>query len=218
MSNQTPAPETVIRRALESAMKRISTAEPGIIEAYNATTCTADVQPLVMRVRLDESGERVVQKSPVITDVPVYFSGGGGMRLTFPVKKGDQCLLITSSQPLDQWHSTGALTDPKTTRHHHISDSIALVGLAPAYKATAANADATILEGSDIRLGDDTAVALATKADVQALRDHVNTFITTIYNSHVHGGVATGGGSSSPPGVSGTSPGNPSGTSKVKGK
>lgn len=142
-----------MRRALEAAMRRMNTAEPGVIEAYNAATCTADVQPLVMRVRLDEGGERVAEKAPVVTDVPVYFPGGGGHRLTFPVKKGDQCLLVASSQPLDQWHSTGTLTDPKTTRHHHISDSIALVGLMPAYKASPASPTSTVLEGDSVCIG-----------------------------------------------------------------
>lgn len=176
MSNPTPSPETVLRRALESAMRRMNTAEPGVVEAYNPTTCTVDVQPLVMRVRVDEGGERIAEKAPVVTDVPAYFVGGGGMRLTFPIKKGDQCLLIASSQPLDQWHSTGTLVDPKTTRHHHISDSIALVGLTPAYRATAAHATATVLEGSDIRLGDSSAVAIAKNADLSTLVNVLKTW------------------------------------------
>lgn len=197
-------------------MRRMNTAEPGVIEAYNAATCTVDVQPLIMRVRLDENGERIVEKAPVVTDVPAYFPGGGGMRLTFPIKKGDQCLLISSSQPLDQWHSTGSLTDPKTTRHHHISDSIALVGLTPAYKASPAFATATVLEGSDIRLGDELGSVLALKSDVQALRDHLNNFIFAVYNGHAHTGVTTGAGTSAVTNALGSAPPSPIGTLKTR--
>lgn len=179
MSTQTPSPETVIARALEAAMRRMNTAEPGIVQSYNATACTADIQPAVLRVVTDENGDRVTQRAPVLSDVPVLFPGGGGMRLTFPVKAGDLCLLVYSGQPLDQWHQLGGEVDPKTSRHHHISDAVAIVGLTPAGKATAApSSTATVLEGSDIRLGDASAQLLALKSDVDALR----TFVA----SHTH--------------------------------
>lgn len=153
MSNQTPSPETVIKRAIESAMRRVSTAEPGVIEAYDPVTCTADVQPLVLRVVVDENGDRVTRRAPVLSNVPVLHPGGGGGRLTFPVKRGDNCLIIAASVPIDRWNALGGEVDPQTTRHHHVSDAIALVGLTPSTKASLASATAVVLEGTSVCIG-----------------------------------------------------------------
>ncbi len=223
MSNQTPSPETVIRRAINRALREASTAEPGMIEAYDPQTCTADVQPLLMHVKNGETGERVVTRAPVVSNVPVVQLGGGGSRLTFPVKRGDVCLLLVCSRPIDRWNAIGGEVDPQdTTRHHHLTDAIALVGLSDAAHAKPAHATATVLEGDDIRLGDDTAALLALKQDVDDLRTYVrNQFSAVGGHTHVTPSgptttittVATLGGT--PPNVN---PPSVVGTTKVKGK
>jgi hypothetical protein len=57
--------------------------------------------------------------------------------------------------------------------------------------------------------------SLALKSDVQQLRDDLNTFISNIYNTHMHPTAGTG--SPSLPTATGSSPSSPQGTSKLKG-
>lgn len=173
MSNQTPALDTVLKRAVRVALRGVRVALPGRIESYDPATQQASVQPLVQDTAFDETGARVPERLPVVTNVPCCTLGGAGSRLTFPIAKGDECLLIFASSAIDRWLTLGGEVDPKDTRHHHLTDAFALVGFSSQPHATPAHATATVLVGSDIRLGDDTAVALATKADVTALANFV---------------------------------------------
>lgn len=66
---------------------------------------------------------------PVLLDCPFISLGGGNGALTFPIKEGDQCLILFNDRDLDNWFS-GATSGPVATpRLHSLSDGIALVGL-----------------------------------------------------------------------------------------
>ena len=55
--------------------------------------------------------------------------GGGLSSLTFPVLPGDSCVLLFNDRDLDNWFLSGLNTPVNTTRTHHFSDAIALVGI-----------------------------------------------------------------------------------------
>jgi hypothetical protein len=106
------------------------------IVRYDAATQKADCKPLIKQAYLDESGERQVQALPVIPSVPVFFPGGGGYRLTFPITAsdttGDTCLLVFSEASLDRWLTgTGREVDPEIDHRHGLMDAVAFVGLKP---------------------------------------------------------------------------------------
>src|SRR4029077_1835714 len=122
MSDSTPSPSTVLRRAIRVALRMVRVALPGPIEAYDANTCQADVQPLIMEAQPQPDGSTVTALLPVVPHVPVVFVGGGGSRLTFGVKTGDPCMLIFASSSLDRWLALGGEVDPLDDRHHHLSD------------------------------------------------------------------------------------------------
>ena len=84
-----------------------------------------------------------------------------------------------------------------------------------AIPAELADDDTTLVYASNIKIGDNTASPLATKADIDALISTVNTLITA-YNSHVHTGVTTGAGSSGPTASTASSAANSTGTQKTK--
>lgn len=179
MSNRSPAPETVIRRIVEAILRNdVVTTEVGVIESYDADTCTASVQPLVMRVVQTENGLQTVRQS-VVDDAPVAFLGGGDGRLTFPIARGDECILLAASRSLDRWSAFGGEVDPQDRRHHHITDSIVLVTpkLSPSANSPA-HATATVLESSDLRLGDDSGSALSLKSDAQGFFDILDAWVT----------------------------------------
>jgi hypothetical protein len=66
---------------------------------------------------------------PLCVDVPVAFPGGGDFFLTFPVKAGDECILMFSERAIDNWYDKGSTQSPSEYRLHDLSDGIAIVGL-----------------------------------------------------------------------------------------
>lgn len=198
-TNPTPELPTVMRRAIAKALRRVRVALPGRVEEYDPTTCSASVQPLVLDARFDPSGVRVTERLAVNNHVPVVFLGGGGSRLTFPVKRGDEGVILYGSSAIGQYLALGGEQDPVSDQHHHLSDAIAFFVFDVAEPDRApANADATVLEGTDVRLGDDAGGALATKADVDALA----TWIHTVMIVNATGAIA--GTTTPPPSATGT--------------
>lgn len=138
-------PEAVYRTAVASALAAVWTALPGIIEAYDPSHQTATVQPAVQGQVTAPDGTVTLLSLPVITDVPIMFSSGGGVTLTFPVTKGDECLIVFASRGIDAWHALGGVQQPTAARKHNLSDAFAIVGirsvpntLSPAPSTTAA--------------------------------------------------------------------------------
>jgi hypothetical protein len=65
---------------------------------------------------------------PLLTDVPVQFPGGGGFYLTFPVNKGDECLLVFADMCIDGWWQSSGVQNQMEKRRHDLSDAMALMG------------------------------------------------------------------------------------------
>lgn len=75
---------------------------------------------------------RVVSVVPgvILTDIPIQMAGGGGWTLTFPIKPGDECILIFQDADIDSWFQSGGLAnEPITPRRHNLSDAIAVFGV-----------------------------------------------------------------------------------------
>ncbi|MFC8686310.1 Gp138 family membrane-puncturing spike protein [Brevibacillus porteri] len=102
---------------------------PGIIQEFDPLTQTATVQvALRERVRQENLEYQWVEISPLL-DVPVVFPRGGGYTLTFPIKQGDECLIVFSDMCIDAWFSNGGVQNQIEQRRHDLSDAIAIPGL-----------------------------------------------------------------------------------------
>ena len=161
------------------------TSMPGRVETYDASTLKASVKPLIQRTYADESGEFQSESLPVIDSVPVLFQGAGGMRITFPVAKGDIVLLMFANNSLDRWLAIGGEVEPQDERRFALSDAVAIPGLSDFKNAKSADASALVLEGSDIRLGSPSATdPLVTKSVLDAAFAkydlHVHTQVTSL--------------------------------------
>lgn len=110
---------------IEGRLKDLHTCLPGIIASFDPATQTASVQPAIKRIFT----ERGAVNLPLCVDVPVAFPGGGDFFLTFPVKPGDECILLFSERAIDNWHVSGGTQPPAEYRMHDLSDGIAIVGL-----------------------------------------------------------------------------------------
>lgn len=106
---------------------------PGIIQSFDpgdetrAPTCV--VLPSVKGYEPDSTGGGNSSSLPLLVDIPVIFPRGGGVTLTFPVKAGDECLLVFSDRCIDFWWQNGGVQEPVDGRMHDLSDAFAIVGL-----------------------------------------------------------------------------------------
>ena len=114
-----------LAQAIMSAM-RVSI--PGIIQSFDPEAVTAVIQPAIKGVEHDASGAEVSVNLPLLVDVPVIFPRGGGCTLTFPVKEGDECLVIFADRCIDFWWQSGGIQEPVDERMHDLSDAFCIVG------------------------------------------------------------------------------------------
>ncbi len=114
--------------ALNSQQTSVWTALPGIIEDFDPVRMTCTVQPAIDSQVRDESGIVRSQPRPLLSDCPVQFPAGGGCSLTFPVEKGDECLVVFASRCIDSWWQSGDIQGQAEVRMHDLSDGFALLG------------------------------------------------------------------------------------------
>lgn len=126
------------------------TAMPGIVQAFRkggSTGMVVDVTlALQVRQRLpDQEGSVQWIDIPLVLDCPVVFPCGGGFTLTFPIEKGDECLVMFASRCINAWFQNGGVQQQEELRMHDLSDGFAMVGprskpntLSPQVSATAA--------------------------------------------------------------------------------
>lgn len=100
----------------------------GRIENVDTTNQTVDVQVLHKRVSMNLN-KRELKDYALLCQVPFIVLGGGSSNLTFPISKGDNCLLLFCDYEIDRWWDTGENLPANYERKHDISDAFAIVGV-----------------------------------------------------------------------------------------
>lgn len=98
-------------------------------------TASLNYKKTTLQRKSDGTYENVLIDYPLLLDVNVIFLGGGAFRLTFPVEKGDTCLILFNDRDIDNWVQSGQVGPVASSRMHSFSDGIALVGLRPSTKS-----------------------------------------------------------------------------------
>ena len=164
--SNSPTMTAVLAAAIESRLADVHVALPGRVEAYNATTGRADVQPLIKQGFQAEDGSRSVDSLPLLTNVPIAMLGSGVVRVKFPVTVGDVVWVMFASSSLDAWlNGAGAEVDPLDDRRHALDDAIAIPVVLPG------NADGVPqieFTSTEIRAGGTAELAL--KEDVNRVK------------------------------------------------
>lgn len=106
----------------------------GTIQSFDATTQTAQVTINYKKTFFktdsnSNSYSSYLTDYPLITSCPVIVLGGGGTNLTFPIKQGDQCVLLFNDRDIDNWFNGSSTSANATPALHAFTDCIALVGL-----------------------------------------------------------------------------------------
>ena len=120
-----PPLSDLLRKIILKVFESMHCVKIGKIAAFDAVKRTATVQ-VVFRRRLTDG---TIQDFPDLYDCPVFTLQGGGGALTFPVKAGDECILLFSDNNIDAWYEAGGRALPYDGRRHDISDCIAIVGI-----------------------------------------------------------------------------------------
>ena len=91
---------------------------------------------------------------PILIDCPCIVLGGGPTSLTFPIAKGDECLILFNDRDIDSWFSSGQVGPVATPRLHSMSDALILVGVRSAGKALAGyDEDRAVLQNGTTMVG-----------------------------------------------------------------
>ena len=185
-----PTLTEVIREALDARLESVRVAMPGIVQAYNAATQSADVLPSVRGSVLEVDGSLTPEALPVIPDVPVMFPRAGGFFLSFPLIPGDSVLLVFSESDLGEWRRVGSVVDPGDTRRHTLAGAIAIPGLFPATNTiTPAPNGAQLGSETGVRTTFTVSqVQVGGASDAAALASRVD-LLQTAHAGHTHIGV-----------------------------
>lgn len=204
------------------------TALPGSIDSYDNLEQKADIKPLISRLTETQEGEEIEEELPLLPNVPIVFPRGGGHFLSFPLQAGDHVLLVFNARSIDKFVTgDGELTNPDDYLQHDLSSAVAYAGFYPFQKALSPiDADSEnmvmgkengpVIQISDDKIelgeknaGDKASLDSKVQSEIKALRDTVNSFVTT-FNSHSHITTATilldGPGTITPPTSPATAP------------
>jgi hypothetical protein len=201
-----------IRKAIDAGLIETHTALPAIVDTFNATTQRARVNVAINRISLIDGSEVL---TPPVFDVPVFFPSGGGYSLTVPVAQGDEVLLVFCERDIGPWKRSGSRRKPVERHRHQYIDAIAFAGIRSNPKALSSYSTNSAqlrkddgsafveVSNSEIKLdiggtGGATfhtngSVTFANGASITAAGDFVSATSITL-DTHVHGGVTTGGG------------------------
>lgn len=129
-----PTLATLLDTFAHALLKNLNCVKVGEIQDYSAGGAnqvpTATVLIAQQQVTsISSTGVKTLAEYPLLVSVPVYFMGGGGLTFTFPVKAGDECLVLFNDRNIESWVASGAGQPPNTSRLHDLSDGICLVGL-----------------------------------------------------------------------------------------
>lgn len=117
-----------LRSAIEGMLLETWTSTPAIIQDFNPGDGTCSAQPAIKSLVRDQKGNTSWVELPILIKVPVMFPMAGDFAITFPVKKGDEVLIIFAARCIDQWWLNGGVQIQSYLRFHDLHDGFALLG------------------------------------------------------------------------------------------
>lgn len=135
--NVQPQPEpslaTFGTEIVRTALAQMNCHALGSVEAFDPAKQSARARIGYKR----QSADGKISDYPLLVDCPVVFLGNaaGAARLTFPLVKGDDCLVLFNDRNMDHWIVAGQSAVPDTGRLHSFSDAIILPGVRPFCRA-----------------------------------------------------------------------------------
>jgi len=189
----------LISAALDTRARNTWTAEPCIVQKFDAATETVDVQPALQRTLPAElDGALGHETLPIVSNVPVMFFAAGDVQITCKINKGDEGLLVFTSSASGAFREKGTVTPAGDLRRNALGSAMFFPARLSKLKVTGVQAASpSLVIGSPMtRIGSENAELFA------AVAEYVDDRIATLqaaYDGHKHGGITTGSGSSAVP-------------------
>ena len=168
-TNEVQSLGSVIKKGFKESVKDLHTCIPGQIVEFYPANQTASVQVTIKRGFLI-NGEVKYENLPKLINAPVIFPRGGGFALTFPVKTGDECLIMFSERSIDNWFRTGKIEKPSARRFHDLSDAMVLLGLSSSPNAI------EDINGTDVELKKEdgsVSIKLTESGDIEMIATNI---------------------------------------------
>lgn len=99
---------------------------PGVIQSYNPENNTAEIQPAIREEIVNEDNSISYLNLPLLVNVPILFPTCSLGSIKFPISQGDECLVLFSDLPYDNFWQKGNIQNPIETRRHDLSDGLAI--------------------------------------------------------------------------------------------
>ena len=156
----------MIRAGVERGQSRLWTALP-VIVTEDSDGFTVRLQPAIKGKQIDPQGKETDVQMPVLPDVPVQFSAGGGFTITHPIKKGDEGIAVFSARCLDNWWQQGGVQTQARQRWHSLSDAMYIPGIRSKPRALGGNPDDQPQSGGPLQTRQQQAGAKPSTTSVQ---------------------------------------------------
>jgi phage baseplate assembly protein gpV len=144
-----PDATTSMLAVLSGFKSELWTALPGIVQSFDSQKKTCTVQPAIRARVQNFKGVYSWVNLPLLVDCPVNFPSGGGFTLTFPIQKGDECLVIFANRCVDSWWQSGGIQNQAELRMLDISDGFCFVGISSVPKVQPAISTTSVQLRSD---------------------------------------------------------------------
>lgn len=141
-----------IQIMIDAHMIDVHVSLPAQVDSFDASTQTVSVIPMLNSMIPDGSTPPNYTSEPLpkLVDVPVAFARGGGFFVSFPLKKGDEGMLVFAERSLAQWRATGNQSDPGDLGQHTLDGAWFVPAVASDARALN-NVDAdNLVIGSDL--------------------------------------------------------------------
>lgn len=117
----------IIKKSIESYLENIHTCLPGKITEFDPITNRVSVQPVIKK----KIGENTISY-PIITDVPLQYPKSKDSAITFPIAKGDGCIILFSETSMENYYnSLNTEVEPGDSRKFSLTDAICIPGISP---------------------------------------------------------------------------------------
>lgn len=119
--------EELLRTAIEGHLASTWSTMPAIVNSVNFAANTITAQVAIRPKVTDENGDVTDVNIPLLVDVPICFTRGGGYVVTVPIAKGDNVLISFADRCIDAWWQNGGVQNQEVMRVHDLSDGFAVL-------------------------------------------------------------------------------------------
>lgn len=94
-----------------NAMK-LNTCIPAIVDEFDVTTQRVSATPAILAKYVTPENTVEYIQCPKITNIPLAITKGAGLKITYPIKQGENCTLLFSQRSIDNFIMEGGIQRP----------------------------------------------------------------------------------------------------------